>query len=71
VEREARIDPPIQTEYFLSGGATILMVMELLKTKSKKIEAYVRNRSNDRVKKMPCPLASVILRILPLDVAET
>merc|ERR1739848_647839 len=25
VEREAKIDPPIQTEYFLSGGATILM----------------------------------------------
>merc|ERR1719335_1359138 len=28
VEREARMDPPIQTEYFLSGGATILTVME-------------------------------------------
>lgn len=24
VEREARIDPPIHTEYFRSGGATIL-----------------------------------------------
>merc|ERR1712139_746902 len=27
VEREARIDPPIQTEYFLSGGATTLIFM--------------------------------------------
>merc|ERR1712102_22764 len=26
VEREARMDPPIQTEYFLSGGAMILML---------------------------------------------
>lgn len=24
VESEAKIEPPIQTEYFLSGGATIL-----------------------------------------------
>lgn len=24
VDRDARMDPPIQTEYFLSGGATIL-----------------------------------------------
>ena len=24
VDREARMDPPIQTEYFLSGGAMIL-----------------------------------------------
>ena len=24
VERELRMEPPIQTEYFLSGGATIL-----------------------------------------------
>ena len=24
VEREARMDPPIQTEYFLSGGAITL-----------------------------------------------
>merc|ERR1719336_2106587 len=29
VDREAKMDPPIQTEYFLSGGATILTVMEL------------------------------------------
>merc|ERR1712050_102946 len=28
VESEERIDPPIQTEYFLSGGATILMVID-------------------------------------------
>lgn len=28
-EREARIDPPIQTEYFLSGGAMIFMVEEV------------------------------------------
>merc|ERR1719493_596359 len=28
VEREAKIDPPIQTEYLRSGGATILMVMD-------------------------------------------
>merc|ERR1719239_568598 len=27
VEREARMDPPIQTEYFLSGGAMILIFM--------------------------------------------
>jgi len=27
VEREARIDPPIQTEYFLSGGAMILILI--------------------------------------------
>merc|ERR1719164_453586 len=27
VEREARMDPPIQTEYFLSGGATTLIFM--------------------------------------------
>jgi hypothetical protein len=25
VEREARMEPPIQTEYFLSGGAMILI----------------------------------------------
>merc|ERR1719245_42896 len=29
VEREARMEPPIQTEYFLSGGAMILILMEL------------------------------------------
>merc|ERR1719239_760015 len=29
VEREARIDPPIQTEYFLSGGAITLIFMVL------------------------------------------
>jgi hypothetical protein len=28
VEREARMEPPIQTEYFRSGGATILIFME-------------------------------------------
>jgi len=28
VEREERMDPPIQTEYFLSGGATILILTE-------------------------------------------
>lgn len=28
VEREARIDPPIHTEYFLSGGATILTLID-------------------------------------------
>jgi hypothetical protein len=28
VEREARIEPPIQTEYFRSGGAMILTFME-------------------------------------------
>lgn len=28
VDNEARIDPPIQTEYFRSGGATILTFME-------------------------------------------
>ena len=28
VEREARMDPPIQTEYLRSGGATILIFME-------------------------------------------
>jgi hypothetical protein len=28
VDREAKIDPPIQTEYLRSGGATILMVMD-------------------------------------------
>merc|ERR1719498_423039 len=28
VEREARMDPPIQTEYLRSGGATILTLME-------------------------------------------
>ena len=27
VEREAKIEPPIQTEYFLSGGAMILILM--------------------------------------------
>merc|ERR1719507_3012403 len=27
VEREARMEPPIQTEYFLSGGAMILILM--------------------------------------------
>jgi len=27
VEREARMDPPIHTEYFLSGGAMILIFM--------------------------------------------
>jgi hypothetical protein len=27
VEREDKIDPPIQTEYFLSGGATTLIFM--------------------------------------------
>jgi len=27
VEREAKIDPPIHTEYFLSGGAMILIFM--------------------------------------------
>ena len=27
VESEARIDPPIHTEYFLSGGAMILIFM--------------------------------------------
>ena len=27
VEREAKMDPPIQTEYFLSGGAMILIFM--------------------------------------------
>merc|ERR1719244_893324 len=27
VEREAKVDPPIQTEYFLSGGAIILILM--------------------------------------------
>merc|ERR1719297_67200 len=27
VDREARMDPPIQTEYFLSGGAMILILM--------------------------------------------
>jgi len=27
VEREAKIEPPIQTEYFLSGGAMILIFM--------------------------------------------
>merc|ERR1719322_1599739 len=27
VESDARIDPPIQTEYFLSGGAIILIFM--------------------------------------------
>jgi len=29
VESEARIDPPIQTEYFLSGGAIILIFIVL------------------------------------------
>ena len=29
VEREAKMDPPIQTEYFLSGGAMILIFMVL------------------------------------------
>ena len=29
VEREARMEPPIQTEYFLSGGAMILIFMVL------------------------------------------
>merc|ERR1719210_1413127 len=27
VEREAKMEPPIQTEYFLSGGAMILILM--------------------------------------------
>jgi len=27
VEREAKMDPPIHTEYFLSGGAMILIFM--------------------------------------------
>ncbi|CRK87229.1 CLUMA_CG001033, isoform A, partial [Clunio marinus] len=27
VEREAKIDPPIQTEYLRSGGAMILILM--------------------------------------------
>merc|ERR1719153_1534544 len=27
VERKARMEPPIQTEYFLSGGAMILILM--------------------------------------------
>merc|ERR1712112_623168 len=27
VEREAKMEPPIQTEYFLSGGAMILIFM--------------------------------------------
>ena len=27
VEREARVEPPIQTEYFLSRGAMILILM--------------------------------------------
>merc|ERR1712180_206548 len=27
VEREAKMEPPIQTEYFLSGGAMILICM--------------------------------------------
>ena len=27
VDREARMEPPIQTEYFLSGGAIILIFM--------------------------------------------
>uniref|UniRef100_F7AAK5 Uncharacterized protein n=1 Tax=Ciona intestinalis TaxID=7719 RepID=F7AAK5_CIOIN len=29
VESEARMDPPIHTEYFLSGGAMILIFMVL------------------------------------------
>merc|ERR1719412_3564929 len=29
VEREARMEPPIQTEYFLSGGAIILIFIVL------------------------------------------
>lgn len=29
VLREAKMDPPIQTEYFLSGGATTLIFMLL------------------------------------------
>jgi hypothetical protein len=29
VEREAKIEPPIQTEYFLSGGAIILISIVL------------------------------------------
>lgn len=28
MDKEERIDPPIQTEYFLSGGATILIFTE-------------------------------------------
>jgi len=28
VDREDKIDPPIQTEYFLSGGATILILTD-------------------------------------------
>ena len=31
VEREARIDPPIHTEYFLSGGAMILIFIVEIK----------------------------------------
>jgi len=27
VDKEARIEPPIQTEYFLSGGAIVLIFM--------------------------------------------
>ena len=29
VERDPRIEPPIHTEYFLSGGAMTLVFMEL------------------------------------------
>ena len=28
VDKEARIDPPIHTEYFLSGGATIFTFID-------------------------------------------
>merc|ERR1711872_343066 len=34
VEREAKMEPPIQTEYFLSGGAMILIFMMELKQPS-------------------------------------
>lgn len=29
VDNEAKIDPPIQTEYFLSGGATTLIFADV------------------------------------------
>jgi len=29
VDKEAKMDPPIHTEYFLSGGAMILIFMEV------------------------------------------
>jgi len=28
VDKDDKIDPPIQTEYFLSGGATILILTD-------------------------------------------